>query len=64
MQLQAARRRKNLIIMSLSAGFTLLGLGVLALILLTLLREGLSGLSVAVFAQMTPPPASWKGSGP
>jgi hypothetical protein len=36
---------------------TALGLGWLALILGSLLWKGFSGLSLAVFTQMTPPPA-------
>ena len=56
--LYAARRRRNLIMMTLSLGATLLGLGWLVLILGELLWQGLSGLSLAVFTQMTPPPGS------
>jgi phosphate transport system permease protein len=56
--LYAARRRRNFIMMSLSLGATLLGLGWLVLILGELLWQGLSGLSLAVFTQMTPPPGS------
>jgi phosphate transport system permease protein len=56
--LYAARRRRNIIMMTLSLGATLLGLGWLVLILGELLWQGLSGLSLAVFTQMTPPPGS------
>ena len=42
-------------------GATLFGLGWLVLILAVLLWEGLSGLSLAVFTQMTPPPGSAGG---
>src|SRR5262249_12686356 len=40
---------------------TLLGLGWLVMILGALLWEGLSGLSLAVFTEMTPPPGSAGG---
>jgi phosphate transport system permease protein len=56
--LYAARRRRNIIMMTLSLGATLLGLGWLVLILGELVWQGLSGLSLAVFTQMTPPPGS------
>jgi phosphate transport system permease protein len=54
----AVRRRRNIIAMSLSLGATLFGLGWLVLILGALLWQGFSGLSVAVFTEMTPPPGS------
>ena len=60
--LYAARRRRNKIAMALSLGATLLGLGWLVLILGVLLWEGLSGLSLRVFTEMTPPPGA-DGSG-
>ena len=56
--LYAARRRRNAIMMSLAVGATLLGLGWLVVILGELFRQGLSGLSLAVFTEMTPPPGS------
>jgi phosphate transport system permease protein len=56
--LYAGRRRRNIIMMSLSLGATLFGLGWLVLILGELLWQGLSGLSLAVFTQMTPPPGA------
>lgn len=56
--LYAARRRRNTIAMAMSIGATLLGLGWLVLILGVLLWEGLSGLSLKVFTEMTPPPGS------
>src|SRR5215467_12794644 len=55
------RRRKNLITMSLSFCATGLGLGWLVLILGALLWQGFSGLSLAVFTEMTPPPGSAGG---
>src|SRR5437588_10639266 len=54
----AARRRRNRIMMGLSMGATLVGLGWLVLILGVLLWEGFSGLSLAVFTEMTPPPGA------
>ena len=61
MTLYAARRRRNRIAQGLSVAATAFGLGWLVLILAVLLREGLSGLSLAVFTQMTPPPGSAGG---
>src|SRR5689334_5182754 len=59
--LYARRRRRNGIMMTLSFGATLLGLGWLVVILAVLLWEGFSGLSLAVFTEMTPPPGSAGG---
>jgi phosphate transport system permease protein len=56
--LYAARRRRNAVMMTLSLGATAIGLGWLVLILGVLLWEGFSGLSLAVFTEMTPPPGS------
>jgi phosphate transport system permease protein len=56
--LYAGRRRRNGIMMGLSMGATLVGLGWLVLILAVLLWEGFSGLSLAVFTEMTPPPGA------
>jgi phosphate transport system permease protein len=55
------RRRSNAIAMALALAATVLGLGWLVLILGALLWHGFSGLSVAVFTQMTPPPGSAGG---
>jgi len=44
--------------LSLSLAATLLGLGWLVVILFVLLWEGFSGLSLAVFTEMTPPPGA------
>jgi phosphate transport system permease protein len=44
--------------LSLSLAATLLGLGWLIVILVVLLWEGFSGLSLAVFTEMTPPPGA------
>jgi phosphate transport system permease protein len=59
--LYGARRRRNGIMMGLSLGATLLGLGWLVVILAVLLWEGFSGLSLAVFTEMTPPPGAAGG---
>jgi len=59
--LYAARRRRNGIMMGMSIAATLFGLGWLVLILGVLLWEGFSGLSLAVFTEMTPPPGSAGG---
>jgi phosphate transport system permease protein len=59
--LYAARRRRNAIMMSLAVGATLLGLGWLVVILGELFWQGFSGLSLAVFTEMTPPPGSAGG---
>jgi phosphate transport system permease protein len=56
-----ARRRRNVAATFLSIGATLFGLGWLVLILGALLWKGFSGLSLAVFTQMTPPPGSAGG---
>jgi phosphate transport system permease protein len=52
------RRLRNTIVITSSIGATVLGLGWLVLILGSLIYEGLSGLSLAVFTQMTPPPGA------
>jgi phosphate transport system permease protein len=59
--LYRARRRRNVIMMTLSLAATLLGLGWLVVILAVLLWEGFSGLSFAVFTEMTPPPGAAGG---
>jgi phosphate transport system permease protein len=58
MDLYGRRRLRNRVVMVLSIGATVIGLGWLVLILGALVYEGLSGLSFAVFTQMTPPPGS------
>lgn len=55
------RRLRNTIVIALSLGATVLGLGWLVLVLGSLVYQGLSGLSLAVFTQMTPPPGSAGG---
>ncbi len=56
-----SRRRRNLTAISLAFVATLIGLSWLVIILGTLLWEGFSGLSLAVFTEMTPPPGSAGG---
>src|SRR5215831_8741704 len=56
-----ARRRSNAVAMGLALAATAVGLGWLVLILGALLWKGFSGLSLAVFTQMTPPPGSAGG---
>jgi phosphate transport system permease protein len=58
MMLYARRRFRNMTMLVLSVGATLAGLGWLVLILWTLVVEGMSGLSLKVFTEMTPPPGS------
>jgi len=57
----AGRRRRNVTAMLLSLAATAFGLGWLVLILGALLWQGFSGLSLAVFTQMTPPPGASGG---
>ncbi|HWB45899.1 MAG TPA: phosphate ABC transporter permease PstA [Hyphomicrobiaceae bacterium] len=61
MTLYHARRRRNRIAVGLSIGATMLGVAWLLAILLVLVWKGGSGLSLAVFTQMTPPPGSAGG---
>jgi phosphate transport system permease protein len=60
-KLYAVRRWRNRLAMVLSVGATALGLGWLVLILGELLWEGLGGLSLSVFTEMTPPPGASGG---
>jgi len=60
-RLYSTRRLRNQIAMALSLAATLFGLGWLVLILGALLWQGFSGLSFAVFTEMTPPPGSAGG---
>ena len=57
----AGRRRRDFTATVLALAATAVGLGWLVLILGALLWQGFSGLSVAVFTQMTPPPGSSGG---
>jgi phosphate transport system permease protein len=56
-----SRRRRNATATILALAATLIGLGWLVLILGALLWQGFSGLSVAVFTEMTPPPGAAGG---
>jgi phosphate transport system permease protein len=59
--LYAKRRRRSTLALVLALGATGLGLGWLVLILGALLWEGLGGLSLQVFTDMTPPPGAAGG---
>jgi len=59
--LYASRRRRNIITMGLAFVATAFGLSWLVLILGELVWQGFSGLSLAVFTEMTPPPGSAGG---
>jgi phosphate transport system permease protein len=59
--LYAKRRRRNVITMGMAFAATAFGLSWLVLILGELLWQGLSGLSLAVFTEMTPPPGAAGG---
>ena len=57
----ATRRRNDIVAKSFAFAATAFGLGWLVMILSVLLWKGFSGLSLAVFTQMTPPPGSSGG---
>ena len=57
----SARRRRNAIAKALAFAATAFGLGWLVLILGVLIYEGIGGLSLSVFTEMTPPPGSAGG---
>ena len=59
--LYRARIRRNAIAVALSYAATLFGLSWLVLILAVLFWKGFSGLSLAVFTEMTPPPGAAGG---
>jgi phosphate transport system permease protein len=59
--LYAARQRKNGVAKGLALAATLFGLGWLVLILGVLLWNGIGGLSLSVFTEMTPPPGQAGG---
>ena len=59
--LYAKRRRRNVITRGLAIAATAFGLTWLVLILGELLWQGFSGLSLAVFTEMTPPPGAAGG---
>jgi phosphate transport system permease protein len=60
-QRRTMRKLTNVAALSLSAVATVAGLACLAAILWTLVKNGLAGLSLQVFTQMTPPPGSAGG---
>jgi phosphate transport system permease protein len=55
------RRRMNIIVRALCVGAALFGVTWLALILFTLFWNGLTGLNLQIFTEMTPPPGSNTG---
>ncbi|HKF73239.1 MAG TPA: phosphate ABC transporter permease PstA [Stellaceae bacterium] len=57
----ARRRATNSIVLTLSMAATIFGLVWLALILWTLLKNGIGAINVDFFVQMTPPPGSQGG---
>jgi len=57
----AVRRRRNIVAVGLAIAATAFGLIWLVLILADLLWQGFSGLNLAVFTEMTPPPGSAGG---
>ena len=59
--LYRSRQRRNIMTMTLAYAATAFGLSGLVLILGVLLYEGFSGLSLAVFTEMTPPPGAAGG---
>ena len=61
MGLYSRRKRRNVIVLTLSLCATFIGLGWLALILGALMFEALRGFSFQVFTEMTPPPGSTGG---
>lgn len=61
MSIYASRRRRNRVAVGLAVACTLFGLAWLVLIMAVLLWNGVSGLSLAVFTQMTPPPGAAGG---
>ncbi len=60
-RLYSRRRRRNAIAKGLALAATALGLGWLVLILGVLIYEGIGGLSLSVFTEMTPPPGAAGG---
>ena len=58
MGLYSRRKRRNVIVLTLSLCATFIGLGWLALILGALMFEALRGFSFQVFTEMTPPPGA------
>ncbi len=61
MSRRLTRKSANIVALALSVGATAVGLLFLGAILWTLLKNGLAGMSVHLFTQMTPPPGSAGG---
>jgi phosphate transport system permease protein len=61
MKRSVTRKFANVIALTLSVGATAVGLFFLGAILWTLLKNGLAGMSLRLFTQMTPPPGSAGG---
>jgi phosphate transport system permease protein len=61
MNRRALRKALNLLALALSGVATAIGLFFLAAILWTLVKNGLAGMSVKLFTEMTPPPGSAGG---
>jgi hypothetical protein len=59
--LYSRRRGRNNLMMVLACAATLFGVGWLVLVLGALLWQGIGGLSLAVFTEMTPPPGAQGG---
>ena len=57
----ARRRATNTVVLALSTAATVFGLAWLAVILWTLLRNGIGAISLDIFVQTTPPPGSAGG---
>src|SRR5579862_3365249 len=57
----ARRRATNTVVLALSTAATVFGLAWLAVILWTLLRNGIGAISLDLFVQTTPPPGSAGG---
>ena len=57
----AVRRVRNRVFLTSCMVATAIGLACLAIILITLLYEGFSGLNLSVFTEGTPPPGSGGG---
>src|SRR5882672_5096555 len=60
-RLYSSRRRRNAIAKGLALAATAFGLGWLVLVLGVLIYEGIGGLSLSVFTEMTPPPGAAGG---
>ncbi len=61
MEIYQGRKRRNGVSVVLYYGAAIFGIAWLVLILFALLREGIGGMSLAVFTQNTPPPGSAGG---